>query len=62
MKVFTAVTKSDTKIISVLADHKRDAKRQIRTELSKNPSRKAFLDKWVEDGELVEEKGQEEPK
>jgi hypothetical protein len=56
MKHFTAVTESGANIITVLANGLEEAKVAIAKELKKNPSRIPFLNKWKEDGELVEEK------
>lgn len=56
MKRFQAQTNRGLGIITVLADNEEEAKKRIEEELSKNPSRKPYLNQWKEDGEIVVEK------
>jgi len=52
-KKFKATFKSGQIVTTVIAKDEDEAKKVIEKELSKNPSRKALLDKWVKDGQIV---------
>ena len=41
-------------ITSVFAGSVREARAEVKRQLSKNPSRRAFLQRWLEGGEIVE--------
>ena len=49
-----ARTKDGSCITSVLAPDAKTARARIRYELDKNPPRRWYLDRWQEDGEIVE--------
>lgn len=56
MRSFTAVRKNGLSIITVLAENEDAARAEIERQLKKNPSRRWYLDKWNEDGQLIEER------
>jgi len=55
-QVFVAKTDRGLHIISVLAADEAEARQIIAKELDKNPSRRPYLAKWRQDGEIVEVK------
>ena len=43
-------------VITVMADNEAKARERVYRELSKNPSRMGYRDRWTEDGEIVRER------
>ena len=56
---WTAKTKRNTSIISVLAGSEESAKARVTEELKK-PGRDRYLAQWQADGEMVEQRPEEE--
>lgn len=55
---WTAKSKQNTSIVSVLAENEQEAKRLITDQL-KMPGRGHYLKAWQEDGEMVEQRLEE---
>jgi len=53
MKHFKALTHSKRPIITVLAENVKDAEMRIKTQLTANPSRRAYYPSWKSGGMMI---------
>ena len=52
-KIYTAKLANGQNICNIFAHNLAEAQREVFIELNLNPSRKAFLNKWINDGKIV---------